>query len=57
MTIMPHWKTCPRCHRMYDWNPDVRVMSCPYCMEKDIELVNKLKKLFGKDKDENKIDS
>lgn len=31
MTIMPMWKRCHKCHRMYSWNPDVGKMNCPYC--------------------------
>ena len=53
MTIMPHWKICPRCHKLYDWNPDVGVISCPYCMEKDMKLVKKLKKFLSNNIDDN----
>ena len=56
MTIMPHWKTCPRCHKQYSWNPDVGVMGCPYCMEKDRKRVEKIRKIFGKDKDQDNSD-
>ncbi len=54
MTIMPHWKICPRCHRRYDWNPDVGVMKCPYCTKKDMERLKILKRIFSKNKKDNK---
>ena len=56
MTMMPQWKRCPRCGKLYDWNPDVGVMKCPYCMEKDLKRVEKLKGIFGK-KSSDKKDS
>jgi len=31
MTMMPMWKTCPKCHKKYDWNPDVGNITCPNC--------------------------
>lgn len=43
LTIMPMWKRCYRCGRIYDKNPDVGVRSCPYCMKKDIERLRKIK--------------
>lgn len=52
MTIMPQWKICPRCHKPYDWNPDVGVMRCPNCMKNDMKKLEKLKKVFGKDKED-----
>lgn len=52
MTIMPHWKICPRCHKRYDWNPDVGVMKCPYCMEKDMKRIERLKSILNKEKEE-----
>ena len=54
--MMPQWKRCPRCGKLYDWNPDVGVMKCPYCMEKDLKRVEKLKGIFGK-KSSDKKDS
>ena len=57
MTIMPQWKICPRCHKRYDWNPEGGVMRCPYCMEKDMKRIKKLKKLLGKDNEEIVSDS
>lgn len=56
MTIMPHWKICPRCHRRYDWNPDVGVFRCPYCMEKNMKRMKRLKRLISGD-DEKKSNS
>ena len=47
--MMPQWKRCPRCGKRYDWNPDVGVFKCPYCMEKDLKRVEKIKKMFHKD--------
>lgn len=34
MTMMPMYKRCSICGRMYSWNPDVGRMFCPYCMRK-----------------------
>ena len=31
MTMLPMWKKCPKCHKKYDWNPDVGHFNCPYC--------------------------
>ena len=31
MTMMPMYKTCPKCHKKYSWNPDVGHMWCPTC--------------------------
>ena len=31
MTIAPIWKTCQKCHKKYDWNPDIGHFKCPYC--------------------------
>ena len=57
MTIMPQWKICPRCHKRYDWNPDVGVMGCPYCMEKDMKQLKKVESLFVKKNKDEKDDS
>lgn len=46
MTIMPMWKRCHRCGRIYDWNPDVGIRSCPSCMKKDIERLQKIRNMF-----------
>lgn len=48
MTMLPTWKMCPRCHRMYDRNPDVGIMSCPYCFEKKKKAGRAIAKLFNK---------
>ncbi|MGO5053941.1 hypothetical protein ACTQ6A_15770 [Lachnospiraceae bacterium LCP25S3_G4] len=29
MTMMPMWKTCPKYHKRYSWNPDLGQMRCP----------------------------
>lgn len=31
MTMIPMYKTCPRCKRKYSWNLDVGKMWCPNC--------------------------
>ena len=31
MTLVPMKKRCPKCHKMYDWNPDIGRMWCPKC--------------------------
>ena len=31
MTLIPMKKICPKCHKKYDWNPDVGKMWCPVC--------------------------
>lgn len=48
MTMAPIWKICPRCHRRYDWNPDVGRFGCPYChgLEKTIGKI--VDTIFGK---------
>lgn len=34
MTMMPMYKKCHVCGKMYNWNPDVGRVYCPYCMWK-----------------------
>lgn len=48
MTMMPIWKTCPKCHQKYDWNPDVGTFGCPYCFEKNRKRTGKLGKIIEK---------
>lgn len=31
MSIRAIWKICPKCHKRYEWNPDVGILVCPYC--------------------------
>lgn len=31
MTMIPMWKKCTKCHKKYDWNPDIGHFICPYC--------------------------
>lgn len=31
MTMVPEWKTCPKCRKKYSWNPDVGQFKCPHC--------------------------
>lgn len=35
MTIRAMWRICPKCHRKYDWNPSIGVISCPYCRKRE----------------------
>ena len=51
MTMVPMWKTCPKCHKKYDWNPDVGRFACPYCRGLGNPGKTILKKIFGKKKD------
>lgn len=57
MTMIPIWKKCPKCHKKYGWNPDVGVMTCPYCHGLGEEKTGILENLFSKkekDKDNKK---
>lgn len=47
MTMVPMWKTCPKCHRKYEWNPDVGKFNCSYC-----HGLGKQGKIFDKKKDD-----
>ena len=51
MTIVPIYKTCPKCKKKYSWNPDVGKFNCPYCggLGKPGKLSEKI--LSGKKKD------
>lgn len=42
MTMRPMWKTCPKCHKRYSWNPDVGKIACPRCYRRKgiKELIN-----------------
>lgn len=31
MSLLPNWKTCPKCHKKYSLNPDVGHFFCPHC--------------------------
>ena len=42
MTIIAEWRTCPRCHKKYSWNPDVGKIMCPYCIEAGKKSVDNL---------------
>lgn len=52
MTMIPMWKTCTKCHKRYEWNPDIGTIDCPYChglgkmkkkmLEKALEDIDKL---------------
>ena len=53
MTMVPIWKTCPFCGKMYSWNPDVGNMFCPRCSNKDeksIKVIGIIFKQKNKDK-------
>ena len=51
MTMVPEWKTCPRCHKKYSWNPDVGKIICPHCVGAGKSSSdNLLTKIFGNKK-------
>ncbi len=31
MSLIPMYRRCPRCGRIYSYNPDVGQLSCPNC--------------------------
>ena len=31
MTLAPMFKVCPKCKKIYSWNPDVGRIICPRC--------------------------
>lgn len=33
MSLLQEYKTCPKCHRKYSWNPDIGQLNCPYCLK------------------------
>ncbi len=50
MSTMEQFKLCPKCKKLYSWNPSVGSMWCPACgpsANKDaaISIINKI---FGK---------
>lgn len=51
MTILPMRKKCPKCHKKYDWNPDVGRMFCPYCHGLGKKKKFDLKYLFSRKKE------
>ncbi len=51
MTMLPMRKTCSKCHRKYDWNPDVGNMLCPYCYGLGKQKKNILNNILGKSSD------
>lgn len=51
MTMDLKWKTCPKCHKKYSWNPDVGQMMCPNCMGLGKPGKGIFNKIFGKKKD------
>lgn len=51
MSIREVRKLCPKCKRMYSWNPDAGRMWCPYCgmtILNNEKTLNILNKIFGK---------
>lgn len=50
MSLVPEWRFCRKCGRMYDWNPDVGVIVCPYCKDKmkPLKLLWEIKKMRKK---------
>jgi len=51
MTMMPMYKTCPKCHKKYSWNPDVGKMFCPHCGGVGKTKNGVLDTIFGKKKE------
>jgi len=51
MTMMPMYKTCPKCHKKYSWNPDVGKMFCPHCGGVGKHKKGVLDIIFGKKKE------
>lgn len=52
MTMVPMWKTCPKCHKKYDWNPDVGNITCPYCHGLGKPEKNIIEKMLKKKKND-----
>lgn len=48
MSMKPMMKKCPKCKRMYDYNPDVGVKSCPYCQGQTLQKIEKIQEIFKK---------
>lgn len=42
MTMMPIYKKCPRCKKIYSWNPDVGKLWCPYCSLSGSRIIGEL---------------
>lgn len=51
MTLLPMWKKCPKCHKKYDWNPDVGRFFCPYCYGLGKQKKFDLKGVLGRKKE------
>jgi len=56
MTMVPMWKTCPKCHKRYDFNPDVGNFNCPYCHGLGNPIASAIKSIFGKNDSEDESD-
>jgi len=54
MTILPMYKTCPKCHKKYSWNPDVGKFNCPHCGGLGKPESGGLGTIFGKKKPKDK---
>ncbi len=54
MTIIPMQKKCPKCHKNYDFNPDVGKVTCPYCQGLGKPSGGVMGKGFDKKKDSSK---
>lgn len=50
MTMVPMMKKCPKCHKKYNWNPDVGNFMCPYCHGLGTPLSNLVNIIRGKKK-------
>ena len=44
MTLIQEKKKCVVCGKLYNWNPDVGNMICPYCKGFPFELDRKIAK-------------
>ena len=45
MTMAFRLKRCPKCHKRYEWNPDVGKVQCPYC--KGLTQLSRIINKFG----------
>ncbi len=53
MSLMPKFRNCKKCGKMYSWNPSVGKLNdklCPECWEKELKKVDKLNTIFRKKK-------
>lgn len=53
MSLKPMFKKCRKCGRMYDYNPSVGTVKCPYCREEIESKIEKTRKLIKERKTDN----